>query len=77
MYKTFFNYYICKFERFSKSVNDDKFVFRVFKFERNYSKHTIIAYKKDINSFYEFCINEFEIESLVEVNYSQIRSWIV
>jgi integrase/recombinase XerC len=46
-------------------------------YERNYSKHTIIAYKKDINSFYEFCINEFELESLVEVNYSQIRSWIV
>ena len=47
------------------------------KFERNYSEHTITAYKKDINSFFEFCLNEFEIENLVEVNYSQIRSWIV
>lgn len=46
-------------------------------FERNYSKHTVIAYKNDINSFYEFCVNEFELDSLVEVNYSQIRSWIV
>lgn len=46
-------------------------------FERNYSKHTVIAYKNDINSFYEFCVNEFDLDSLVEVNYSQIRSWIV
>lgn len=46
-------------------------------FERNYSKHTVTAYKKDITSFYEFCVNEFDAENLVEVNYSQIRSWIV
>ena len=45
--------------------------------ERNYSKHTVIAYKKDINSFYEFCVNEFDLGNLAEVNYSQIRSWIV
>jgi len=46
-------------------------------FERNYSRHTVTAYKKDINSFHEFCVNEFDIDSLAEVNYSQIRSWIV
>ena len=47
------------------------------KFERNYSDHTITAYKNDINSFFEFCLNEFDIEALAEVNYGQIRSWIV
>jgi integrase/recombinase XerC len=47
------------------------------KFERNYSDHTITAYKNDINSFFEFCLNEFDIESLAQVNYGQIRSWIV
>jgi len=46
-------------------------------FERNYSRHTVVAYKKDINSFYEFCVNEFDLGSLAEVNYSQIRAWIV
>ena len=45
--------------------------------EKNYSKHTITAYRKDINSFYEFCINEFDLKDLTKVNYSQIRSWIV
>lgn len=45
--------------------------------ERKYSNHTVTAYKKDISSFYEFCNDEYEIESLKDVNYSQIRSWIV
>lgn len=45
--------------------------------ERKYSNHTVTAYKKDISSFYEFCTNEYETESLKDVNYSQIRSWIV
>ncbi len=45
--------------------------------ERNYSKHTVIAYRKDLNSFYEFCIDEFDLTSLTQVNYGQIRSWIV
>ena len=47
------------------------------RFERNYSEHTLTAYKKDLNSFHEFCVNEFDLENLVGVNYSQIRSWIV
>jgi len=46
-------------------------------FEKKYSAHTVIAYKNDINSFYEYCINEFDLTGLEAVNYSQIRSWIV
>ena len=45
--------------------------------ERNYSDHTITAYKKDLESFQEFCQKEFELQNIVEVNYSLIRSWIV
>jgi integrase/recombinase XerC len=47
------------------------------KHERNYSIHTIVAYKKDINSFSDFCLTEFDVNELREVNYSQVRSWIV
>ena len=46
-------------------------------FEKKYSAHTITAYKNDINTFYQFCINEFEFETIENVNYSHIRSWIV
>ncbi|MDG1811172.1 MAG: tyrosine-type recombinase/integrase [Polaribacter sp.] len=45
--------------------------------EKKYSKHTVVAYKKDLTSFYEFCKDVYDIGSLTEVNYGQVRSWIV
>lgn len=45
--------------------------------EKNYSRHTITAYKKDLESFLEFASEEYDYSDLVSVNYSIIRSWIV
>ena len=45
--------------------------------EKNYSPHTVNAYLNDISFFEKFIKQEFEQEDLHEVNYSQIRSWIV
>lgn len=45
--------------------------------EKKYSQHTVTAYKKDITTFQKFSIEEFELEDLTQVDYSQIRSWIV
>ncbi|MCX2679710.1 tyrosine-type recombinase/integrase [Galbibacter sp. EGI 63066] len=45
--------------------------------EKNYSKHTVTAYKNDLGSFLGFCEEEFDEKSIDNVNYSQIRSWIV
>lgn len=45
--------------------------------EKNYSKHTLAAYKKDIDSFREFCATEFDANNIDDVSYSLIRSWIV
>ncbi len=45
--------------------------------EKNYSAHTLKAYKADLLSFSEFISDEFEISELSRVNYTQIRSWIV
>ena len=45
--------------------------------EKKYSKHTIIAYEKDLNDFQLFCIDKCEGQNITLVNYSQIRSWIV
>ena len=45
--------------------------------ERKYSEHTITAYKNDLISFKDFCEVEFDEESIVNVHYNQIRSWIV
>ena len=45
--------------------------------EKKYSPHTVNAYLTDINSFELFNKNQFNDEKIDQVNYSQIRSWIV
>ena len=45
--------------------------------EKNYSLHTVNAYLKDLDFFEAFLLSDFEQENLIEVNYSQVRSWIV
>jgi len=45
--------------------------------EKNYSPHTVNAYNKDLLEFSGFLKNEFENDKIDDVNYSQIRSWIV
>ncbi|SFS74248.1 tyrosine-type recombinase/integrase [Lutibacter maritimus] len=45
--------------------------------EKKYSQHTVIAYQNDLNTFQEFCKNEFGTDNIVYVNYAQIRNWII
>lgn len=45
--------------------------------EKKYSLHTVTSYKKDLESFYEFINAEYGSSQIDEVNYQQIRLWIV
>ncbi|PNQ73699.1 integrase [Hanstruepera neustonica] len=45
--------------------------------EKNYSNLTVNAYERDLNEFSNFIVSEYDDDSLLLVNYSQIRSWIV
>ncbi|WP_372793316.1 tyrosine-type recombinase/integrase [Lutibacter sp.] len=45
--------------------------------EKKYSKHTTTAYLNDLNAFQTFCNKEYDNQCIVEVNYAQIRNWIV
>ncbi len=45
--------------------------------EKKYSLHTVTGYGTDLLVFEAFIKREFDQEDLIEVNYSQIRSWIV
>ena len=45
--------------------------------EKNYSVHTISSYKKDLESFEGFILSEYDDSSIYNVNYQQIRNWIV
>ena len=45
--------------------------------EKKYSPHTVAAYSKDIQWFFDFVSKEYQLKSLLVVNYSMVRSWIV
>ncbi len=45
--------------------------------EKNYSRHTVNAYKNDILGFSSFCSSEYKIKIIDAVDYTIIRSWIV
>lgn len=45
--------------------------------EKKYSPHTVTAYTKDIERFLNFVADVYEQNTLLLVNYSMIRSWIV
>src|SRR5690606_34368936 len=45
--------------------------------EKKYSALTVKAYQTDLEGFMGFVKNEFDEDAIYQVNYSQIRSWIV
>ncbi|MCM4154649.1 tyrosine-type recombinase/integrase [Gramella sp. AN32] len=45
--------------------------------EKKYAANTLAAYSSDLKKFQKFLIAEFQENDPVQVNYSQIRSWIV
>lgn len=45
--------------------------------EKKYSPHTVRAYQDDLISFKLFCQKKYNSDMLIDINYSQIRSWIV
>ncbi len=45
--------------------------------EKTYSKHTVLAYTRDIENFQNFLNLNHDSQDLGEVGYSEIRQWIV
>ncbi len=45
--------------------------------EKKYSPHTVRAYQDDLTSFKLFCQKTYNSNILIDINYGQIRSWIV
>ena len=54
-----------------------KAFFEYLELEKKNSFHTITAYRKDLDSFSEFIASEYEENDLKQVNYPQVRNWIV
>ena len=45
--------------------------------EKNYSKHTVAAYIKDLTFFSNYLLDDYETKDMGQVSYPMIRSWIV
>ena len=45
--------------------------------EKNYSPLTVKAYQSDLEAFSLFIENEYDSNTINDVNYAQVRSWIV
>ncbi|MBL6646802.1 MAG: tyrosine-type recombinase/integrase [Flavobacteriaceae bacterium] len=45
--------------------------------EKKFSPHTLKAYKKDLESFLSYCMQEYKIKDLSDISYPMIRRWIV
>src|SRR5437763_420059 len=47
------------------------------KFEKRFSPHTILAYENDLEQFFNYQKETYEVAEIKEVNHPMIRSWIV
>lgn len=46
-------------------------------YERRYSKHTIIAYKRDLTQFISYLQEQYELEEWSKLKSLHLRSWVV
>lgn len=46
-------------------------------YEKRYSKHTILAYRRDLSQFSAFLSDQYDITDLNIVEHKHIRSWLV
>lgn len=54
----------------------DRFL-QYLEFEKRYSSHTLTAYKKDLQQFYDYISLVYQTSKINEVDHQIIRSWIV
>lgn len=54
----------------------DSFI-NYLEFEKRASRHTVLAYRKDLEQFSEFCLLSFEKEDISNADHPEIRAWII
>jgi integrase/recombinase XerC len=46
------------------------------KFERRYSKHTLLSYENDLEQFFQYLVSQFGCPDLEIISSSMVRSWL-
>ncbi len=46
------------------------------KFEKRYSRHTIISYQNDLEQFFQYLVSQFDSPDLEMISASMVRSWL-
>ncbi|NTS42128.1 tyrosine-type recombinase/integrase [Flavisolibacter sp. BT320] len=46
------------------------------KFEKRYSRHTILSYQTDLVSFFDFVVTQYGETQLAQLSHSIVRSWL-
>ncbi len=47
------------------------------RYEKNYSSHTVFAYQNDLKQFSDFIAQNFETESISDIDSDMIRAWML
>ncbi len=46
------------------------------KFEKRYSKHTLISYQNDLEQFFQYLVSQFDSPDLEVISATMVRSWL-
>lgn len=46
-------------------------------YEKRYSQHTILAYESDLEQFWKYLSDQYEMEEAADVSHMHVRSWVV
>lgn len=46
------------------------------KFEKRYSRHTIIGYETDLQQFFDYLAHQFQLSEIKDIQSAYIRSWL-
>lgn len=46
------------------------------RFEKRYSRHTLLAYKRDLEQFFQYLEQLYPISDIAEISHIHIRSWL-
>jgi len=61
---------------FHQHMTKDRFI-QYIQYEKRCSPHTVTAYSNDLEQFFQYLQNTYQVSDIQDVNYLLIRSWLV